>query len=149
MSNILVKESIPGSGAANSIMSKLSSLGIHDVKLFYDDAILPNGMWAVVQVQGQTRSLIMPESYTQDLQPYILWWCKDKDARFRIPNDEDLMNIVTVVKRAPSIWNKRERRADEFDEKDRKKDEKHQEKFKEKIHQVAPAMKKAIRKELL
>lgn len=145
MSEILVKEAVPGAGAAASIMSKLKSVGIHDVQLFYDDKIVPNGMWAVVQVQKRATTLIMPANYTPDVQPYILWWCKDEKAQFRIPNDKDLMDIITVVKRAPDIWAKGEKRADQFDENDAKKDEKHKQKFKQKIHEIAPAMKKALK----
>lgn len=149
MGQILVKESIPGAGAASSIVNKLKGLGIHDVQLFYDKGILPNGMWAVVQIVGQSHhsNLIMPESYNSTpLKPYLLWWCKDERAQFRVPNDQDLINILTVVKRAQGIWDKGEKRADDFDKKDADKDEKHKQKFKQKIHEIAPAMKKALKK---
>lgn len=147
MSQILVKETVPGAAAAQSIMGKLANVGIHDVKLMYDKDILPNGMWAVVQIQGRTSSLLLPESYdATNLQPYILWWVKNNEGRFREPNDEDLMNIITVVKRAPKIWEQGEKRADHFDELDAKKDQAHQQRFKDRIHDIAPAMKKALRK---
>lgn len=127
-------------------MNQLHLAGIHDVQLFYDKSILPNGMWAVVQVNRASSSILMPDHYNEQ-QPYILWWCKNEhDGKFREPNDEDLMNIITIVKRAPSIWEKGERRADEFDAADEKKDRKHKEAFRDKIHTIAKPMKNAIQK---
>lgn len=147
---IEVKESIRGASAALAINSKLASLGIHDVKLLHDKNIQPYGMWVVTQIEGKSNILLLPNSYAEtNLKPYILWYCKDeKTGKFREPNDDDLMNIITVVKRAPSIWEKGEKRADKFDELDAKKDREHHAKLKEKVHEIAPAMKKAIRKEL-
>lgn len=146
MGQILVKEQIPGAGAARAIIAKLENLDIYDVKLLYDKNIIPHGMWAVVQVQKRASIFVMPENYAStDLEPYILWWCKDDQSKFREPNDQDLMDIITIVKRAPDIWAQGEKRADKFDELDVDKDRKHKEKFKQKIHEIAPAMKKAIK----
>lgn len=141
-----VKTIAPGIKEASLINAQLERIGIHDVRLFFDKDILPRGMWAVVQIAKKTTNLLLPESYDQtDLQPYILWWVKDDTGHYRNPDDTDLMKIVTVVKRAPTIWNKGEKRADKFDALDAEKDRKHREKFKQKIHDIAPAMKKAIR----
>lgn len=147
MPQLLVREKLPGAGAANSIMGKLAQAGIHDVKLMYDDAIQPDGMWAVVQIKGHQSPIIMPESYASTkLEPYILWWCKNDEARFREPNDEDLFNIINIVRRAPEIWAKGEKRADHFEKLDAEKDQRHKDKLKAKIHEIAPAMKKALKK---
>lgn len=103
-------------------------------------------MWAVVQVNRASSSILMPDSYKEQ-EPYILWWCKDEQTgKFREPNDHDLENIVTVVRRAPKIWEQGERRADKFDELDAKKDEAHRQKFKDTVHDIAKPMKKAIQK---
>lgn len=147
MTELLVQERIPGAGAANSIMGRLAEVGIRDVKLMYDKDILPKGMWAVVQIQGYQSPILMPESYNSTkLEPYILWWCKDDKAQFREPNDEDLINVIKVVKRAPQIWEQGDKRADHFENLDAEKDRKHKEKLKAKIHEIAPAMKKALKK---
>lgn len=144
--SILVSEAIPGRGAALSIMSSLQKAGIRDIQLFYDETILPNGMWAVVQVNKTNSSILMPDSYKEQ-EPYLLWWCKDEQTgQFREPNDEDLNNIITVVKRAPTIWDQGERRADKFDELDAKKDEAHRKKLKDTVHDIAKPMKRAIQK---
>lgn len=127
-------------------MSKLQSIGIKDIQLFFDDQIK---MWAVVQVNYTTNNFILPKSYGETKQqPYLLWWCKNDQAKFREPNDQDLVDIITIVKRAPTIWEQGEKRADHFDELDAEKDHKHRTAFKEKIKDVAPAMKRAVRKEL-
>lgn len=138
---------MPGAKEAVSIIRRLRGIGIHDVTLFLDTKIQPHGMWAVVQITGRTDNLIMPESYmATELRPYLLWWCKDeRDAKFRIPNEEDLSNIVRVVRRAKDIWDKGEGRADGFDAKDAEKDRKHNEAFHDKIHSVAPRLKKALK----
>ena len=147
MTQISVKERIPGANAAQSIMAKLIGLGIHDVKLLYDDGIKPYGMWAVTQIEGRASGLILlPKSYNETkLKPYILWWCKDEQARFREPNEQDLVDIIKMVQRAPAIWEKGEKRADKFDEQDVEKDRKHKERLKGRVHQIAPAMKKALK----
>lgn len=146
--SILVSESIRGAGAAHSINAKLASLGIHDVKLLYDKNIQPYGMWVVTQIKGKSSVFLLPNSYNEtDLEPYILWYCKDEQTgKFREPNDEDLMNIITVVKRAPEIWAQGERRADKFDEADAKKDDAHRQKLKDTVHDIAKPMKRAIQK---
>lgn len=136
----------PGIKEASLINSKLKSIGINDVQLLFDDGILPKGMWAVCQTEKKTNILLMPGSYNESgIKPYILWWCKDEQAQFRIPNDNDLMDIITVVKRAPDIWAQGEKRADKFDEVDAKKDQAHRQRFKDRIHDIAPAMKKALK----
>lgn len=141
---------MPGAKEAASINRRLKSAGIHDVTLFHDNNIQPYGMWAVVQINGETNNLMMPESYgATSLEPYLLYWCKDeRDGRFRVPNEQDFRNILLMVRRAQDIWDKGEKRADEFEAKDAQKDRKHKEKFHDKIHSIAPELKKAIRKEL-
>lgn len=140
--SILVNTQTPGLGSASYIMGKLHNLGIRDIQLMFDKQVK---MWAVVQVKGVSSNIIMPDKYNEQ-EPYILWWCKSETTgRFREPNDEDLMNIVTVVKRAPEIWAQGEKRADKFDALDAEKDRKHQEKFKDMIHDISKPMKKAIK----
>lgn len=148
MDQLLTLPRIPGKTPADKIMSSLSKAGIKDIQMFYDPNIKPFGMWAVVQVVGISSNIIMPERYN-DQQPYLLWWCKDNDGRYRDPNDEDLDNIITVVKRAPEIWAMGESRADKFDAQDFDKDQKHRDKLKKKVHEIAPGMKKAIRERKL
>lgn len=148
--DIQVIEKMPGAKEAASINRRLKGVGIYDVTLFHDSNIQPYGMWAVVQIKGETNNLVMPESYeSTSLEPYLLWWCKNElDGKFRIPNEEDFRNIIRMVRHAQSVWDKGERRADEFDELDVEKDRKHKEKFHDKIHSIAPELQKAIRKEL-
>lgn len=146
MEATITNTGIPGAQAASAIRNKLRSIGIKDVQLFYDKNIKPKGMWAVVQIERPVSTLIMPASYTPEIKPYILWWCKNEKAQYRDPSERDLRDIITVVTRAPKIWAEGEKRADKFEAQDAEKDRKHQEKFKQKIHEIAPAMKKALKK---
>ena len=149
MSQIFVREVTPGLSAASHIMSKLKEIGIHDVQLFYDKNIQPRGMWAVVQVRKRSSSILMPDSYAKGgIEPYIMWWCKTIDGHFRLPNDNDLTDIIKVATAAPKVWADPEKFADSIDEASAEKDRKHREKFRQKIHDIAPAMQKAIQKEL-
>lgn len=133
---------IPGLTQAKDIEAKIHNLGIQDIQLFFDNQ---TKMWAVCQVHKR-GGILLPNTYQEDgIKPYILWWVKNEKGGYRTPNDQDLMNIVTVVKRAPSIWAQGEKRADKFDEQDAEKDRKHKEKFHDKIHKIAPAMKKALK----
>lgn len=149
MNGLIIPTTIPGKDKANKIMAALSRSGIRDVQLFYDKDLVPKGMWAVVQVQRNTSSLILPESYTKDnIRPYILWWCKTNTGHYRDPNDEDLYNIVAVVTNARIGFKEDphgEQLADRLDEQSKEKDRKHNENFKKKIHEIAPAMKRALR----
>lgn len=147
MTNLIVPRTIPWASEAAAINSQLLGAGIKDVKLLYDKNVEPNGIWVVTQLEGQSNIFLLPQSYHEtNLKPYILWYCKGDDGRARGPNEQDLLDIIKVVQRAPTIWEKGEKRADEFEALDAKKDETHQKKFKERIHSVAPAMKQAIRK---
>lgn len=145
MDQTIVREQTPGLTVAKDINDRLSALGIHDVQLMFDKQI---NMWAVIQINKKAPSqLLLPKTYKEtDLEPYILWWCKNNEGRFRLPDLDDLANIVKMIKQAPDIWAKGEKRADKFDQQDADKDRKHQDKFKQKIHEIAPAMKKAIKK---
>lgn len=148
MSQVATLPRIPGKTAAEKIMSMLSKVGIRDIQMFYDPDIKPFGMWAVVQVVGMSSSIIMPKGYNQQ-KPYLLWWCKDNDGKYRDPNDQDLDNIITVVRRAPEIWAMGEGRADKFEEQDKEKDRKHRQKLKDKVHEIAPTMAQALRERKL
>lgn len=144
--DITVRERIQGATAAQYINSKLASLGIHDIKLMHDDMVKPNGIWVVTQIEGRSGLILLPKSYNETkLKPYILWYCKGDDGRARDPNEEDLISIIKVKQRASDIWAQGEKRADNFDNIDAKKDQKHNQKFKERIHEVAPALKKALK----
>lgn len=152
MSNILVKEAMPGASAASAVMSKLRQTSIQDVQLFYDPDVVPYGMWAVVQVQKRSHSLILPTNYNQDnIQPYIMWWCKTNDGHFRVPNEQDLSDIIAVVTNGRKQLENDptgEKMARRLDEQSAAKDAKHHADFRQKIKDIAPEMKKAVQKEL-
>lgn len=141
--DIQVKEQIPGIGNAKHIQDTLRKAGIQDVELFFDQQIR---MWAVCQVYKNKGNFILPTNYFDGgVKPLIMWWCKNEIGAFRAPNDQDLLDILAVVKRAPKIWEAGgEARADKFDAVDAKKDEAHKQKLKDTVKQIAPAMKRAV-----
>lgn len=140
---IEVRETLPGAGAASSIMTHLERLGIKDIQLFFDKQIK---MWAVVQVKYTSSSIWLPESYNStEQEPYLLFWCKNDLGCFREPNIDDVAAIVKMVTQAPAIWAEGEKRADKFDKQDEEKDRKHKERFHDRIHSIAKPMKKAIK----
>lgn len=149
MIDLQIKESIPGKSKADLIMSKLRSIGIHDVQLFYDKGIVPNGLWAVVQIQRKTTSLIMPASYHEhNVQPTIMWWCKTNEGHFRVPNDQDLHDIIVTVQRAQTSFLKGgDWLNDRFDEQSAEKDRRHRQKQRDMVHSIAKPLKKAIKEE--
>ena len=148
--SIKLKEKIPGINQAKEVQLKILKAGIEDVKLFHDNTIIPHGMWCVVQVKRNTSRIIMPDNYKQEnLQPMIMWWCKDPEGRFRVPNDNDAHDVIVIVQRAKKIWAKGgDKLDDEFVKQDEKKQEAYEKKKRDRIHAIAPEMKKAIRREL-
>lgn len=141
--------SIPGISQARDIQNKIKQLGIHDVELYYDQTIQPYGMWAICQVNKPSGQILLLRDTKIDTQPQIMWWCKDNAGRFRVPNEQDLSDIMITVKRAHKIWEKGgDWLADRLEEQDKARDEAHRKKQRERIHAVAPALKRAIRKEL-
>lgn len=144
MTHILVQEKMPGLAGANFVEGKIKSLGVKDIQLFFDEEIR---MWAVCQVMKR-GGLLLPRTYMEEgVKPSILWWCKSNDGSFRSPNEQDIHDIVAVVTRAQTTFTHGgDALADEFERQDAEKDRKHRANFKKKIHDIAPDMKKALRK---
>lgn len=141
--------SIPGAAQALDIQNKLKKLGVHDIELYYDQTIQPHGMWAVCQVNKPSGSILLLRDTTIDTQPQIMWWCKDNEGRFRLPNEQDLSDAVITVKRAHKIWDKGgDWLADRLDEQDKARDEAHHKKQRQMVEDIAKPLKAAIRKEL-
>lgn len=149
--SVSVKEAVPGKREADDINNKLKKAGIYDVQLFYDNGVKPNGMWYVVQIQKAVNNILLPNSYWEGgVRPYIMWLCKTNEGHFRIPNDQDLHDIIAVVTNAKAAWDRGETGddvADRLDAKVAEKDAKHREKQHQMVKDIAPAMKKAIKAE--
>jgi hypothetical protein len=149
MSVTNIKQSIPGINEAQMVQSKINQAGIEDVKLFYDREVIPYGMWSLVQVKKNTSQILMPDSYKDgNLQPTIMWLCKDEHGRFRVPNNQDVRDCIVSIKRAQEVFKKGgDWLDDQFIEQDVKKQETYKKEQREKIHKVAPSLQKAIKKE--
>lgn len=137
-----------GIEAAKMVQSDLNRVA-PDVKLFFDEQVQPQGIWVMCQVQKNTANLILPKSYMEGgIKPYILYYLKDEEGRPRLPDNRDVMNIIAIRSKAEKNWkNNGNDLADRLEEQDQQKDERHRQKQKDRIHAIAPAMKKAIKKE--
>lgn len=134
---------IYGLTEARKVESDISRLGIKDIRLLFDEQLK---MWAVVHVQGQS-GLLLPETFQPHMQ--LLWWVKDSRGQRRLPSNQDVSDIVITRQRAEIAWRKGgEWLADRLEEQDKERDQKHREKQHQMIKDIAPQMKKAIRKEL-
>lgn len=140
---------IYGVDEAKYVQGRIRELGIRDVQLFFDPQM---EMWSVCQVTGKSSSLILPQKYTKDIRPSIMFWIKDSMGRRRIPSDQDISDVIALRHRAEYVWDKEKRSpgwlADQLEEADAEKDRKHREAFSDKIKAIAPDMKKAIKREL-
>jgi hypothetical protein len=77
------KEEVPGLAQAKEVQGLLRKAGIQDVQLFFDPQLR---IWAICQVMKPSGRILIPDSYQQDgIKPYILWWCKDEQSKFRPP----------------------------------------------------------------
>lgn len=142
---------VPGLQEAQYVQNKIRELGIQDVQLFFDEKVEPNGMWVMCQVMNRTNRLIIPDNYAQDnIKPYIMWYIKTNDGHFRLPNENDISDVIATRTRAEKVWEKGgDWLADHLDDQSKEKDRKHHQKLKNTVHDIAPAMKQAIRKENL
>lgn len=148
--SIYIKESIPGLNEAKTVESAILRAGIKDIKLFYDKTIMPNGLWAMCQVNKNTSQILIPNSYNENkVEPTILWWCKDNEGRFRLPNENDINDVIVIVSQAGKTWEQGgDKLDDKFIEQDIKKQADYKQAQRDKIHSFAPDLQKAIRKEL-
>lgn len=145
-----VKTAIPGLKEANKLMANIKKAGISDVELMYDRYIQPYGMWAVVQVfKPSGKILLLNEPSTYETQPTLMWWCKTNDGLYRNPSDQDLSDIVVTVKRSQVWFDKgSDSMLDKIEKAEQEQYDKNRAAQSQKIRDAAPALKKAIRKEL-
>jgi hypothetical protein len=139
---------VPGLREANRIMADLKRLGIHDVELMFDKEVI---LWAAVQVfKPSGKILLMNDPKHYDTQPYILFWIRNDDMTYREPSDQDLSDIIAIVKRAQVWFDKgSDYMVDQIEAEEQYEYTKKREKQSEKIRSYAKPMKKAIKKELL
>lgn len=137
---------VSGLQEAQYVQNKIRQAGIQDVQLFWDDRA---GIWAVCQVMKR-GGILLPDSYAQDgIKPHIMFYIKNKLGGYRTPNDQDVIDVIATVHQSERTFEKGgDWLADQLDEQSADKDRKHRAKLKEKVHEIAPALKKAIKKEL-
>lgn len=143
---IEVTESIRGLRAARKVQAAIKAHGIQDVDLFYDHEIK---MWAVCQVTKKSDVFVL-ETAKKHVQPIIMWWVKNvSDGTYREPSEVDISDVIAVVQRAQKTWEKGgEWLADQLDAQDKAKDDAHKAKQAQRIKDIAPHLKKYIKKEL-
>lgn len=143
---IEVTESIRGLKAAKRVQAAIKAHGVLDVELFYDHELK---MWSVCQTTKKSDVFIL-ETARKHVQPIIMWWVKNTaDGTYRDPSERDVSDVIAVVQRAQKTWEKGgEWLADQLDAQDKAKDDAHKAKRAQLIKDVAPSLKKYIKKEL-
>lgn len=129
---------------AARVRDTIRRLGIQDVTLLYDSQI---GMWAVCQVRQKDTTFIMPNQLSS-MGANIMWWCKDKDSKPRIPSERDVNDIIATVHRAQRWFEKPDALADALDNQDEINRIKTDLQIKERVKPHLKTLKKAIREEL-
>lgn len=137
---------IPGLSQAKYVQSKIRQAGIEDVQLFWDNQAK---IWVVCQVMKH-GGILLPERYAQDgIRPHIMFYVKDITGGFRIPGDQDIMDVIAIRQRAETTFSKGgDWLADQFDKQDAEKYQEGRQKLTKRIHGVAKPLKKAIKEEL-
>ena len=136
---------IAGLKEAKLVEDTIKRLGIQDVKLFWDRQL---GMWGVYQVRRQASHFILPSEH-ETYEHLLLWWCKDKEGKYRPPNEEDIRNVVATVHRAQVAFQKGgDWLADQLDAQDKEREEKADANLHDKIHDISKDLKKAVKREL-
>src|SRR6185437_15856119 len=87
---------IPGLREARQVEAMIERLGIQDIKLLFDPEIF---MWGVYQVRKKAHTFILPNGH-ETFDQYLMWWCKDKDSKYRPPSERDVNDVVATVHRA-------------------------------------------------
>ncbi len=129
------------------INAKIKQLGIHDIELAYDNQLK---MWAVVQVfKPSGKILLMNNPKYYETVPQLMWWCKKENGTARPPSEQDLHDIVVIVKRAQVWFDKgSDYMLDKIEAEEKATYDKNRQAQSERIRSYAPALKKHIRKEL-
>lgn len=144
-----VKTTIPGLSEANKVMADIKRLGIQDVEPMYDKQVNLWGMFQVFRPSGKILLVNTPESYAT--APILMWWCRDpKTLQFRVPNDQDLSDIVTTVKRAQVVFDKgSDWMVDQIEAKENADYTANRKAQSDRIKSFAKPLKKAFKKEVL
>lgn len=120
------KQAKRGASGARYVQAKIKQAGIRDVEMFYDEQLR---MWAVCQVVKPTGQILVLREAHADVQPTIMFWCKDGNGKYREPGDEDVHNIIVITERAKKVWAEEEKHpgwlADQLDKQDAEKQESH------------------------
>lgn len=138
---------IPGLRQANLIMADLKRLGIQDVELMFDKQTL---LWAAVQVfKPSGRILLLGDPRTYETEPTIMFWIRNNDMTYRDPSEQDLSDIIAIVKRA-QVWFEQgsDKMIDEMEKQEKATYDQNRKAQSDKIRSVSKPLKRAIRKEL-
>lgn len=137
---------VPGLSEAKYVQEKIRQAGIQDIQLFFDPQAK---IWAVCQVQKH-GGILLPDYYAQDdIRPHILFYCKNEVGAYRVPNDQDIIDVIATVQRSDVTFKQGgDWLADKLDEQDKQKYAEGRKKLTERVHSVSKPLQKAIREEL-
>lgn len=130
---------------ANYVQSMIDKLGVPDVVLVYDHQL---NMWGVCQVFKKPQTIITMDQAVQQ-SANLMFWIKNNDGTYRVPGERDINDVVAIVTRAQVWFDKgSDHMIDVIEKAEKEQHDENRRKQSEKIRSYAPALKKAIRREL-
>lgn len=132
---------------ARRVQAMIDKLGVKDVVLMYDKEI---HMWSVNQVfRKPSVILTMDPKNMHGLGATIMFWIKNNDGTYRVPSDQDVNDVIAIVTRAQTWFDKgSDAMLDEVEKAEKETYDKNRQKQSERILSFAKPLKKAIKKEL-
>lgn len=95
---------LPDNRQAQLVLAKLRQLGIKDVMPFYDHQVQ---LWSMCQVKQVPKSILTLDNQNlTDVQPLLMWWCRNEKGNYRPPGEQDINDVVATVLRAEKIFEK-------------------------------------------
>jgi hypothetical protein len=138
---------VPGLREAQAVQAEIDRLGVRDVKLFFDGEI---GIWAVCQVTGNTSGFVTLDNPDGSrTNKSLMFYCKNDIGAYRPPNQNDVNDVIAVVRRAQETFKRGgDWFADKLDKQDEERRKKKEEQHKERVRPHMKRLKRAIREEL-
>lgn len=136
----------PNMKEAKHIQAMIDRLGVPDIMLLFDRQI---GLWSVCQVVRKEKNLLTFDSPNiYEIQPNLMFWIKNSEGKYRVPSEQDVSDVITIVQRAQITFDKGndwlidniERREQEIHDENRKKQS-------EKIRSMAKPLKRHMKRE--
>lgn len=133
---------IPNIREAKYVQSMIDRLGVPDVQLIYDHQVK---MWMVAQMRKKENKILIFDQAIAN-EPYILFWIKKNDGTYRVPQEQDINDIIAIVTRAQTWFEKgSDAMIDEIEKQEKIEYDKNRQKQSERIRSAAKPLKKLLK----